>query len=392
VRITKTVLMMRIAKALNWASLAASGLIGVLGLAFFGLQDASLARTDRWWLSFIAASALFAIVPFLALAFALLHKRRLAAISFLAAIPIFARWAYLNASYASYLSHLYTWFAGLCFVLGLYWLLAWWRDWPALLARPIPIIRGIGIWCFCLITVSVLDLAFTFGLITLPYGSTVDCGLRGVFSRSTFGHDAVFTAHIIRVGHQLKMSDGWVGNWAIARVQERFWGWRFPHIVFLTSEGGLRSGDDYLIDGRRPIGALTRFLPIVEIRHCNRTQRLVDAGVEIRVLRSGFPTSDVRIMGRVDRWVDQTSHEPYAPQEYTHMQGAKVEITGPPGTVIATTDGDGIYDVAGLPPGKYEVHLESSAGLRHNMALMEGPSDLQAGEVAIYSFSFRPDP
>jgi hypothetical protein len=268
---------------------------------------------------------------------------------FLLAVPIFARWAFLNAIYDAGMSHLYSVFAWVCFVLGFYWLFAWWRDWPALLSHPLSIRRRVPVCFLTLFVIGALDLATTFVLEALPYPSVGDCGLQGVFSRSTFGHDAVFTAHLILVGHQRRVSGAWVGSWALARVQERFWGWHFPGIVFLSANG-LRGGDDDLVDGRRPIGVVTRVLPIVEIWGCNRSARMADAGVELRLLRSGFPKNDVRIMGRVIKWVGERPQELYALRAYVPVQGARVSITGPGGPIVAITDRDGIYDLPGLPP------------------------------------------
>lgn len=374
---------MLLKKSLNWIVVAVSSLIGVLGLAHLGTQEVSLATTDRWWFSFIAASALFAVVPLLATTLALLNGRRRAALTLLLAVPIFARWAVLNAGYIADLSHIYSAFAGVCFVLGFYWLFAWWRDWPALLSRPL----SVGHKVVAVFLIGTLDLTATFGLESLPYPPVGDCGLRGVFSRSTFGRDAVFTAHLIRVGHQVKVSDAWVGSWAVARVQERFWGWHFPGIVFLSANG-LREGDDYLVEGRRPVGLLTRFLPIVEIRNCNRSARLADAVVELRLLRSGFPTSDVRIMGRVIRWnAGGEPQMPYAALRYAPVPGARVAIIGPGPAIVATTDQAGIYDVQGLPPGRYKAQLQDDASRRPSMAFFDYGADLKAGEVAEYSFS-----
>jgi len=94
-------------------------------------------------------------------------------------------------------------------------------------------------------------------------------------------------------------------------------------------------------------------------------------------------------MGRVDKWVGKISQEPFVPTKYVLVQGAQVEITGPQGIITATTDREGIYDVAGLPPGKYQVRLPTNPGQESPVALSDFPSNLEAGQVAEYSFSFR---
>ena len=381
---------MRIKKLLNWIVVVAGALLGVLGLAFFGLQNPSNATLDRWWLSYTAASALFAIVPLLGSTLAALNKRAWAAVSFLVVVPLLGRWAFLNAEFAPYFSHLDAWFAGICLVLGSYWLFVWWRKWPPLFSCPLSTRGRVATCVVTLLVIAVLDLGATFALVVRPYSSSLDCDLPTIFSRSTFGHDAVFTAHLIRVGHQARISNSWAGSWALAKIEERFWSWPLPRIVLLIApEQGILSGSDYLVDGRRLRGGVTRFLPIVEIRRCCRSRRLPDAVLDLRLLRSRFSGSDVRIIGRVDRWVGKISQEPFVPTKYALVQGAQVEIIGPRGIITATTDQEGIYDVAGLPPGKYQVRLPTSPGQESPIALANFPSNLEAGQVAEYSFSFR---
>jgi hypothetical protein len=193
---------------------------------------------------------------------------------------------------------------------------------------------------------------------------------------------------VIRAGHQIQVSGRWVGYWALVTVQEQFTGWHLPRLAILT-EGVFRNGGDYFVDGRRPKGLLTRFLPIVEIDICNRTTLLSDAGIPLRLLRSSFPKNDVRIIGRVDRWVERPQLRPYEPLKYVLVGGAQAAITGPNGTIIATTDKDGICDVGGLPPGRYSVRLQTKSGSQSARALSDWSCDLKPGEVANYSFSFR---
>jgi hypothetical protein len=157
----------------------------------------------------------------------------------------------------------------------------------------------------------------------------------------------------------------------------------------ILTEGVFHDGDDYFVDGRRPKGLLTRFLPIVEMDICNRTGLLSDAGIPLRLLRSTFPRNDVRIIGRVDRWLETRQRQPYELQEYVLVRGAQAAITGPGGTIIATTDEGGIYSADGLPPGKYSVRLQTNGGSQSVMALSDWSCDLKPGEVADYSFSIR---
>jgi hypothetical protein len=156
---------------------------------------------------------------------------------------------------------------------------------------------------------------------------------------------------------------------AVAIVQERFWGMRSG--VVLLTQGFFENGEEYLLDGVHSAeGPLTRFLPIVGFRPCNHSARLKDAKVDLRILRDKSPRIGVRIIGEVTRYNGKT-REP-AP-------GASVVITGPTGTLTTITDAQGIYDVAGLPPGRYDIHAEPRSSIAWGRT--SDNYELKAGEV-----------
>ncbi|HEV3039305.1 MAG TPA: carboxypeptidase-like regulatory domain-containing protein [Candidatus Angelobacter sp.] len=360
-----------IKKILNWIMVAVSGLIAVFGVARFGSVSIDVFPPGIERVGFLLGVALVTFVPLLAFVLALLNRRRLSALLFLLVVPIFPWWA-VSHSYDFPEHHIAV---GVCLgVVGLYWLFASWRDWPAMLPSPLSLRRRIGVFCLVVFLVGALDLVATFILAARPFpSSSWVCAGPSEFPRSTFGHDAIFTAHAIRVGHQLRTSDGWLGYWALATVQERYRGWHFPRIVLLT-EGIIRSGHDYFVDARRPKGLLTRFLPIMEIENCTRTSELADAGLALRLLRSGLPENGARIIGQVRRVVFDTRP--------LWVQGATVAITGPIGTIIAVTDREGIYDIGGLPPGRYRAQLQERGD-------DNGWTDLAPGQVAEFSFALH---
>lgn len=136
---------------------------------------------------------------------------------------------------------------------------------------------------------------------------------------------------------------------AVAIVRERFWGIR-SKIVFLT-QGLFENGEEYLIDGVDLRGPLTRFLPIIAFRPCNHSARIEDAPVDLRVLRDrASQGAAVRIIGSVVRYRGHTREG---------VPGRAVMVDGPAATLTLTTDTDGIYDVTGLPPGRYEIYLQA---------------------------------
>jgi hypothetical protein len=367
-------------------------LVGVAALARFGSYPIFSSGVGKEQLYLLSVAAL---VHLLAALCALLNKRQLAALIILASVPVFSAWAIrFRASsvfepYESRWYYTYAWLAVLSVVLGAYWLFSFRRRWPSVLTRPLSVRVRASVVCGALTLIGASDVVITFIDALRPWPeSTRQCGVAGIFSQSTFVRDAAFTAHVIRAGHQIKISDRWVGYWALVSIQEQFTGWHLPRLAILT-EGVFHDGDDYFVDGRRPKGLLTRFLPIVEIDICNRTGLLSDAGIPLRLLRSTFPRNDVRIIGRVDRWLETRQRQPYELHEYVLVRGAQAAITGPGGTIIATTDEGGIYSADGLPPGKYSVRLQTNGGSQSVMALSDWSCDLKPGEVADYSFSIR---
>ncbi len=382
-------------KGLNWAAVLVSGLVGVLALARLGSAPISGTGMDADQLSFLEALGSAALVQLLAMLCVLLNNRRLAALLLLASVPVFCMWAIgLRTSFVfrnSNWSEAYAWLAVLCAMQGAYWHLSSRCAWPTVLGRTLSARVRVSVVSVAIISIGVSDLIITFIDALQPWPpSAIDCNVSGVFSQSTFVRDTAFVAHVIQAGHQIKSSGRWVGYWALVTVQEQLAGWHPPRLAILTeSPDGLRNGDDYFVDGRRPKGLLTRFLPIVEIGICTRTTFLSDAGIPLRLLRSRFPTNDVRIIGRVDQGLEVTPREPHARQEHVPVQGAQAAITGPRGTFIATTDKEGIYDIGALPPGRYRVDLQTNRGSQRLMTLSDWSCDLKPGEVANYSFSFR---
>jgi hypothetical protein len=107
----------------------------------------------------------------------------------------------------------------------------------------------------------------------------------------------------------------------------------------------------FFIEGVRSQGVFDRFLPIVERAECGHSRRLNDAVVELRVLEDGPPPFGVRIIGRV-LFGDRS-------KPGTPSPGTEILIKGPAGRKLVVTDVQGIYDVTGLPPGRYSVELST---------------------------------
>lgn len=236
-------------------------------------------------------------------------------------------------------------------LLGVFWLTTFRRRWPVLLDPEK------GSWRRKLAGASiaiamVILIAFGAFRLSIPGPMSIDCGPGLPFAEPKAPGQAVFIARAVTV-------QGWPARFLnltqipIGNVKEHFWGLPFwsRNLVLLTLP--LRDGEIYFVDGSRAAGLLTRFLPIVEINACGRTTALRNAGVDIRVLRDG-PRPGVRIIGTVTH-----RHKP-ANNDY-RAAGVEVLISGPQGTSSVHTDGEGIYDIAGLASGEYSVSLKVGA-------------------------------
>jgi hypothetical protein len=145
-------------------------------------------------------------------------------------------------------------------------------------------------------------------------------------------------------------------------VEQRFGGlsrWNRRYVVL--TQGVFESGQEYFFSGNTRDGRLTGFL-IVEVELCRLQALLKDAEAELRILRDGPPKSGARIIGRVTHYL-MTDYRTEV------MPGINVVITGPTGSITTTTDELGIYDVSGVPPGRYSIRTET-----YNDKLQQYPS------------------
>jgi hypothetical protein len=252
--------------------------------------------------------------------------------------------------------------AALFSVFGGIWLGTGKLGWPPLLApKPRSLARNLAIGLVGCLLFASLDIAATFGVCMLPLhrGFNVDCRPSPPFAQPVSTEQAVFTARLIRVGHDHREFGAWTGPWAIGRIQERFWGlrWPTPHLILLTDNNFLE-GQTYFVDGASVRGLLTRFLPIVDAGPygCNRTALAAYATVELHLLHKARPSSETRILGYAREAQPLSGWTAQMP--YPSLAGTKVTITGSTGgATTVTTDKDGIYEADGLPPDDYTISL-----------------------------------
>jgi hypothetical protein len=227
----------------------------------------------------------------------------------------------------------------LLLLLGYFWSIAHRYHWPQIAfkaglpvwAKRAFLVSAICFFCVCICATSVHFAS--------SWEFPGDCGLPSPFSKTRPDH-AVFIARVVHV-------DTFTG--AMAIVEQRFGGLHWWNkIVFLKF---IPEKATWFVDGRLEDGIVNRWIvPVLDLK-CTRSSRVQDAGVELRLLRDSPDWDGVRIIGRIIQ----------APRKgWWPAAGAAVTIIGPYGSVDAVTDGDGIYDVSGMPPGHYSIRVPAS--------------------------------
>jgi hypothetical protein len=257
---------------------------------------------------------------------------------------------------------------------GFFWLFAARRNWPvplpsSLLSRRPRLAAVLGSWLSCVLVADAL-----FGSLALPWWPRLgDCGGRLLLDERGVPRNIDFTARIMFVGPRTHLGRS---LWSVAHIEERFSGlsWWAPDIVILR--GAFQPSDTcrrYFVEGSCSHAVLTRYLPVIEPTPCGRTGPREYAAVTLRIPRDGPPKSGVRLIGRVYKG-DRVDRSP--------VPGGGVAIDGPAGTIVSATDAHGIYDAAGLSPGRYTPHLAMKGASGRTSYGVESPVvDLKAGEI-----------
>jgi hypothetical protein len=233
---------------------------------------------------------------------------------------------------------------------GLFWLIAARRNWPLPLSRELfprrPFLRLLAVISLMLIVLAgsvVLSL-------TLPWWPPIgDCNGGPLLDENGKTEGIDFTATILLVGPETHHG---YSLFSVARVDQRFSDsiWRVPNVVILRDFfHSTDRGEHFFVEGKRSRAPFTRFLPVVERVECGHSKRASSAVAELRTLHDGAPRNGVRVIGAVF-----TSWRKPQPSS-----GIEVLIKGPSGATTVVTDDAGVYDIVGLPFGRYTVELST---------------------------------
>jgi hypothetical protein len=366
----------RIVQILSWLIVLQGILLGMLIVAVAGEAPVGFTTFGR-----ILAAGIAGLVPILASLVATRDPRAAARID-LWVSPIAClfllmfSWGFGGALQAMAV------FSGAIVIPGFFWLLTARRNWPPPLANSLFSLRPrlaalLGSGLFCVFAV----VAFFWSL-GLPWWYRVgDCSGRPLLDDKGTPFNTDFTATIVFVGPRTFQG---YSLWSVVSIEERFSGMRRwdPGMVILR--GQFKPSDKskrYFVEGSRSETAFTHLLPVMEPVPCGRTGLRDRAAVAIRILHDGPPKSGARLIGRVYRvnWPSQTP-----------LSGVPISIDGPAGDVIAVTDGDGIYDLNGIPPGQYKLHLLIRDTHVETSYITESPRvDLKVGNINGADFFVR---
>jgi hypothetical protein len=352
----------------GWLIIVQATLLGMLAIAVLGSTGSTWEGGPVLLLTF--ATIAVGIAPILSSFVALRNPRKAAYIAlWVAPIALLLIFRFPWGFHAAVLV-----FAGALVIPGLFWLVTSRLNWPLPLRSPmfpgnphLDTILSLGMICV-LVVIAVLS------SLLLPWWSPIgDCGGRPLLTEQGAPRNIDFTARIVFVGPG--SLHGW-SLWSIARVEHRFADLTSGLANLIILRGFFHPKDKserYFVEGVRSRGGLTRFLPVFEPTDCGRTARLEDAGVALRVLRDGPPSSGGRLIGVVYASIHS------APRNA--VPGVSVLATGPAGSVVSVTDAQGIFDFIDLPPGQYTVEpLTRSNGRNLSVGL-----DLKSGDVKDYS-------
>ena len=195
--------------------------------------------------------------------------------------------------------------------------------------------RKLTIWGMLLLAPVLVTLAVSAYSVMRPANVAVDCSRPSSFTSDRYKDRVIFVATLRDPG--------------IGVVRENFQGLRAGTKYVLIAHWGLGhyelSGETYYIEGRHADTWLSRFLPIVDPSSCSRSRPVDEAKLDLRILHESTAPDTVRIVGQVR----SKSNIP--------KSGATISIKEAMGDVIVATDAEGIFELTGLPPGRYEVQI-----------------------------------
>ena len=225
-------------------------------------------------------------------------------------------------------------------------------------------------------------------LISPSIAEACSCGGYPSACEAYANADAVFIGSVQRV-EQLKPKKDDEGNEYVAgqiahiQIEKIFKGIKATEVVFRT-EGS--SCDAVYEEGQRWLfyAYYDKKSKTWDTRACDRSSLIENVADDLLYLQ-GLPASaqKTRISGELEHYEDDPV------KGFTRVKniiGAKVKVIGDQKTYELYTDKNGVYEIYGLPPGKYDIKPEIPLGLKVRFSIYFGDedySDKQTAKVAL---------
>lgn len=215
-----------------------------------------------------------------------------------------------------------------------------------------------------------------FLLLNTPIVNACSCGNSPTPCGSYGSADAVFVGSVQRVVDKKAKGEGGreyrVGQTAYVQVERAFKGTLQPEVVFRT-EGS--SCDPIYDQGERWLfyGYYNKETKTWRTAACDRSTPVENAAEDLLYLQA-LPksASTTRLSGRIEHYDDDPEK---GFSVVNNISGAKVTITGEGKKYEAYTNKDGVFEIYGLPAGKYAVEPEIPVGLKLRFPMYAGSLD-----------------
>ena len=202
------------------------------------------------------------------------------------------------------------------------------------------------------------------------------CGGYATACGSYQSADAVFIGVVQSVQtNKVKGEDGKeysAGQVAHIQIEKSFKGSAPPEVIFRT-EGS--SCDAIYNEGQRWLlyAYYNKESKTWNIRACDRSTTIENAADDLRYLQ-GLPksASTTRLSGELNHY-EEDPEKGFS--RVKNIIGAKVKITGEGKDYEVYTDKNGVFEIYGLPPGRYAVDPEIPVGLKVRFPIHHGAID-----------------
>lgn len=334
-------------KVVSWLVIVWGIGVGVFIFSFAG------ARSIWGWKDLLRCLAvlLCGMISIVSAFWAMRSRKRAARWCLCAAIPVFFAWlAQANSSMIKEGAEEAATLVGVLLVApGLFWLVTHKFRWPEPLGHTI--VSRLVVTTIALATAGLL-FCETLAFMLRSYIPIPDrCDSTSVITSPLDSDHAMFLAHPLFRSHPPETVLDYYNPFpGVLVIDHEYWGlpW-WNHWIVAAPLPRVFGNGQFLVEAYRHDGLLSRLIPIpiyLPRGGCGQSAKVANAEAQLRILREGRPKSGVRIIGEVEGLSSDVK-----------ASGIEVVISGPNGETRATTDDSGVYDVNGLPPGRYRIHI-----------------------------------